>query len=464
MLGMEQRRIFEARHCCRLMSLCVSGVLALTAINGWATVAELSSPEIQKYLVIATGEGSSGDDTESAEDDVLFNAFDMSNVEIGADQELVSNSLAGTGDQRVGSYTGGLDLTGNWVPNDGELATVDRNRFDDVDPDPSDDTVGVPDELPGARPVFEGIDYSGNVAITGDYATFQSSNSDVNADTGIECARTPEACFPEPSTENSYFDVGDFGGEQDLNALAGVSQFDPTSLLDNLEDARDYILSLPSDYTLTSGFVDQNIKNPDGAPVLTDLDAIDADGVYDGIAVIDIDVDGSAFELNNSDWILQSTLNTFVIFRMADGVQFDFSNSSILLGDGNSDSTNIIDELGAIFFMDAYMGTNELFNLNNVILGGIGLWDFTDFNPNRTQLLSSAASVFAPAEGDATMINLQDAQGCAQFISHQVLMSDNRWNRCAMGQVPVPSSLSLMLAALMALLWAPRSAGRGCPA
>ena len=60
------------------------------------------TPEMDKYLVIATGEGSTGNE---------FASFQQSNVEIGADQEVISNSSVGSPSQRVGSYNGGLEIT-----------------------------------------------------------------------------------------------------------------------------------------------------------------------------------------------------------------------------------------------------------------------------------------------------------------------------------------------------------------
>jgi hypothetical protein len=428
--------------------------LLVTGISGYTQKAAADQianhiyiEDIIKYLVIGTGEGNGGD----------FASFQMSNVELGADQEVVSTSGAGPPTQRTGSFQDGSapNLADIFVSERGKTHFNSDNRWDDVDPDHPNDTVGVPDILYGARPLFEGIDFSGNVALTGSKAKFESSNSDVNADLGIECNRNPAACFPNPSSDNSYFHPDFPNTKQNLNTLNGVSQFDPTALIDQLEMTRDFIVGLKSDTEwnlayVEANFKDQNFKDSTG-PALTDLDAIDLGGDHDGFAVIDIDLgdDGKEFYVTSTDWILQSELDTFAIFRMKRGKQFGFSNSSIMMGDGTNDSTNVIEHMGAAFFMDAYKGTNELFNNNNVILGGIGLWDFTDFNPNRSHLLNTASSMFNPAIGDATVINLQNAQGCAQFISHQVLMSNNRWNRCA--PVPEPNTMLLLASGLVGL-------------
>ena len=418
------------------------GFGALAALTGGAAANPLLAySEVAKYLVIGTGEGSQGND---------FASFQQSDTEIGANQEVVSTSNNGAPSQRTGSLPNGStpNLFGVFLGTAGANASFGGNRWNDIDPSHGADTVGIPDTLPGARPLFEGVDFSGNVALTGAFAKFESSNSDVNANIGIQCNRSPAGCFPNPSSPNTYFPgplVSDPG--QNLNTLNGVTQFNPAVLIAELEDLRDFIVGLPTDTTFTSGFVNRNIKDSVLGVVVTDLDAIDTNN--DGFAVIDLDLNNSKFELNNTDWILQSTKGTIAIFRMADGTQFDFSNSSILLGDGDSNSTDVIDELGAIFFMDAFKGTNELFNLNNVILGGIGLYDFTDFNPSRSTLLNSAASSFNPAIGDATVLNTgQNAQGCVQLIGHEILMSDNRWNRCAYSGTSVPEPASLIIFAL----------------
>lgn len=456
--------------CSHLFSNRILQSVVLSSLITFNASAGVNTTETQKYLVIATGEGTQGNE---------FVSFNMSDVEIGADQEVVSNSDVGSPSQRVGGingYNGGLDLTGTWVPTNGENASKSGNRYDDADPDHPNDTVGQADIMPGARPVYEGIDYSGNVALTGELAQLNASNSDTNATIGIQCNRAASDCFSNPSANNSYYsgdgeptDPNALGYNpfndvrQNLNNLEGISENDPSVLLAELAAQRDWIVSLEADTTFNEQFVidtfkdNRNIKDADLGAVITDLDAIDAAGNSDGIAVIDIDMNDSAFLLDNTDWILQSMLDTLVIFRMADGTHFDFANSSILLGDGTQNSQDVINDLGAIFFIDADTGENQVFNVNNAILGGIGLWDFTDFNPNRSSLLSDAPSQFNPAIDGGTEINLSDAQGCAQFISNKITMSNNRWNRCALPgetpptDVPEPSTLILFSLALLGL-------------
>lgn len=441
----------------------MASMVGLALFSTAALAAPPATPETSKYLVIGTGQGKSGDE---------FAAFRQSNTELGADQEVVSSNQLSTLIQNRGSVSSGSvpNLFGVFLGNAGANATLGGNRWNDTDSNLGSNTFGVPDRLPGARPLFEGIDFSGNVALTGSLAKFDSSNSDVNANIGVQCNRA-SGCFPNPSGSNSFFSGPNVFSApnvpiapQNLNTGNGISQFSPTPLIEELKKVRDFIVGLVTENTMTSGFVNRNIKDSALGLVVTNLDLIDTNN--DGYAVININVGNNKFELNNTDWILQSTKGTKAIFRMEDGTHFDFSNSSIMLGDGNPNSSNVIHSLGAVFFQDAFKGNNQVFNLNNVILGGVGLYDFTDFNPNRTTLLNNAASVFNPFIGSATQINMQNAQGCAQFISHEVVMSNNRWNRCADAgvtpptKVPEPSTLLLLGIAMASLAYSRRKSGK----
>ena len=155
--------------------------------------------ELQNYLIIATGDRESGEQND-------FEAFDSNSGELGANQEQVSSGSGGAPTQRVRSYTSiGIDLTGTFVETDGATPFNSNNRWTDADPDWSGDTVGVPDFLPGARPLGEAPDQSGNVAITGVNAGFASENTDYHASTGIQCANSPGDCYFSNDSDNSFF-------------------------------------------------------------------------------------------------------------------------------------------------------------------------------------------------------------------------------------------------------------------
>lgn len=458
--------VFQMRLTKLLLSLLGGAAFVSVGMQGAQAAVIPGSDLLNDYLVIATGGGSVPTGQ--------FESFSMSNTELGADQEVLSK--AGSGHpQRLGSLLAGNvpSLFDVFAGTPGANAALGGNRWNDSDnAGGNGQTTGEVDRLPGARPLFEGIDHSGNVALTGPRSTFATSNSDVNATTGIQC-RTATVDCTTLSGNNSYFDDSAPNTNTPLTSSNGVSQFVGSQLPDLVVDlaaTRDFIVGLSaetvfaqSSFTTANGlphtegentgagsnfanaFVNRNIKDTNGV-VVTDLDAIDTNG--DGFAVININAGSNEFILNNTDWILKSTKDTVAIFRLVGQTKnYQFTNSSIMLGDGNPDSTDTIDQLGAIFFTDALKGTNEVFNLNNVILGGIGLWDFTDFNPRVGIRLFDVAgdgvgsSYHTNRAGSLTKLNLQNSQGCAQFIGHEIDMSNNRWQRCdQIASVPEPSA------------------------
>jgi hypothetical protein len=409
----------------------LAGVFLAMSISPEAMAAP-STTELQKYLVIATG--------------AYEDAFDMDGGELGADQEVVSSGSGNDLDtQEHSSYTDiGIDLTGTFVETDGATPFNSNNRWTDSDPDHVDgDTVGVSDFLPGAKPLAEAPDYSGNVAITAVGGGFTSENADYFADIGIQCADSAAACYTSDDKDNSWKE-SDSSAFVNLGDGTGVSTFDPAALLQELDEWSTFINSLDTEFTITSNIVDQSYKDG-GTPYVTNLDDIDADG--DGFAVIEIDVEGD-FKVSNSDWILYTLNDVTAIFRIAgeNDSNYLFDNSSIMMGpgclDGEGNPTTAltcedepVTELGAIFLSDHSAG-NEVFNLSNVILGGIALWDLD--------------------QDDTTYITMNNVQGCAQFVGSRVQMSSKeRFNRCSFAEsgpptaVPEPSVMALYLTAML---------------
>jgi hypothetical protein len=103
--------------------------------------------------------------------------------------------------------------------------------------------------------------------------------------------------------------------------------------------------------------------------------------------------------------------------------------------------------LGALFvqYEEPTGNTDKVFNFQNVILNGVGIWDLNAF---RKGAYDDAVN---------TELTVQNGQGCAQFISSSInFTSSVRWNSCGMGlsdisPVPEPSSAGAMALGLLAL-------------
>jgi hypothetical protein len=126
------------------------------------------------------------------------------------------------------------------------------------------------------------------------------------------------------------------------------------------------------------------------------------------ILFIDINLGGSDFSLTNLDWAIIANDGVFPIFRLRGGRNMIMNNVSILVNNGGNA------ELGALFY-SGYEGSSSwdtVFNGgSNVILNGVGLWDLN-----------------AVGEGGGNIkTNINNAQGCAQFISQKVNFQNNRF-------------------------------------
>jgi hypothetical protein len=334
---------------------------------------------IANYLVIAMGN-----------DDDVGRAFQISDSEIGANRRVLSISAA------PGYVTDGS------MPN---LLDVFGERWN---------TSTNPDSLNGAATLFQGISWSGEVALTSNNGKFDASNVLVFAGTGIR------SVHPNPlaSVSNSkYYPVGMSGpAGPELGIGDGVTTGNSFGgLLGDLSAWRSALLAPGAEAAITSlsPFTNNAASNGNGGLRSTYADAADANG--DGMIVVDVNLGGDDFNINNTDWVIDGTGNKLIVFRLRNGSNMLMSNASILMGSGGIARRGL-----GVIFLSAYEGgesSDTVFNLSNVVTGGAGFWDL-----NR---------VGEGGEDIKTEVVINNGQGCAQFVSQKVNLQNNRWHRCA---------------------------------
>jgi hypothetical protein len=400
-----------------LVALLLMTMLSTLGLSSQRTAeaAPLNAPpgptEIRKYLIVSMGD-----------DNDVGDAFLMSSTEIGADREVLSTP-GDPGFPTNGSFPNLLSI---FATRSGGGARWNTS----TDPD-TVSVAGVGVVSPG-----EGADWSGEVALTASTAVnggqggkFNASNSLVFADTGIQGT----VANPIDGASNSrYLDVGETTPAQSSalglagNGVTGGNNFSP--LLSELSAWKTFIVGLPAEVTITSltGFQNNEANNGviQGTPNngLITTYGIGNDTNNDGIVIIDINLSGD-FNLTNLDWAIIANDGVLPIFRLRTGRNMIMNNVSILVNNGGNA------ELGAIFF-SGYEGSSSGDTVfsggSNVILNGVGLWDLN-----------------AVGEGGGnikTNINMNNAQGCAQFISQKINFQNNRWQRCAPGDFVTPTA------------------------
>ena len=311
---------------------------------------------------------------------------------------------------------------------------------------------------------FEGIDYSGNIALTSSTGRISVSGTDIFADLGVYDAAldgigivAANANNPVQSISNAdYFKNGDSEnsptGELPTNSAGtnGVgfaTGVDLSALTDELDDWKTYIDGAASEGTITDNIEERNYKDGSGPYVIellktgetpnagSDIAFTDTDG--DGLVIIDVDRGGSDWEINNSDIVIDGPEGLKAIFRVNGESNTNMSNSSILTGEGGIHNN---EAFGAIFYKGDSEGAGSgdaVFSGNNVVYDGIAFWELNegtfDFGKNE--------------------IDIQNGQGCAQFIGSTVLHTSNsRFNKCTHAPPVIPAPGAILLAGVGCVL------------
>ena len=406
-----------------LVILATCSLLSGLFLPTLASAQQPSATEVGKYLVVGMREGGS-------------DAFNISSSnELGADRSFLSGADPNT-------YS---VFAERW--DDAGADTNFDNPPSTEEPDSFQTTNDGHDTPPGAAPVFQGIDYSGNVALTSGSGTFAMGDIQVFADLGVQAANTSPVqsvsnadYFPNlQTTANDGATAGnEANGDLDDPSAPGTTDggthnndglegdVDLSQLLTDLGLWRTFIQNLDEGTDplceITSDIISQNAKDGSG-PLEVNYDSCDKNG--DGIAVIDINRSGNDFKVDTSDWIIDGSGNVLFIFRIRGNANMLMPNAAILLGDGGIGGGSMstpVSKIGAIFvkahpFEEGTSSSDQVFNGSNVILNGIALWDLVEVGTGQAS--------------DTELI-INNGQGCAQFISTKVNFQDVRWNRCTL--------------------------------
>jgi hypothetical protein len=338
----------------------------------------------------------------------------------------------------------------------------------------------VPNIPLNAQPVMTGIGGRGNIAITHPGGVFNLQDVGVYADLGIRTAASVAAA--DAGTQNSFFnDPNQFpntftptgtgvtgtpannnidGTGANVNPgsavqatridqpnSAGVTgSFTFASLLAELDTAMAVIPGLANtatlDLTASGGKLTKEIDTFTVSGSITVTDTKINDGrvvpagtgdntsevgntviqLAPGLNVIDIvtkqDGGGQDFLLQESSLVIDGPAGAVAIFRVPDNANFLVSNANILVGTGGIGLHNVL------FYSDK-PDNNQHFKFQNTVLNGVAFW------------------TLGKVGGE---INVQNGQGCTQFIADKIALDDVRFNLCAFGDfiVPEPSGVVLL--------------------
>ena len=383
-----------------------------------------------EYLIVTT-DGTSSDASDG------LTSVAISNYEIGANKAPVPS----TDDFLSGGSSGGPTLLG-----------------------------AVPDiPASGVATVWQAIGWKGNVAITNSADNFDADDTGIYADPDIGVQIAGSANSGRNQSDDSFFNdpnrfpntftptgptgvLGNLGGtgtfvnnnqavqstRVDWSNNAGVTfSFNHSSLLGELAAARTAIDLLPSTGTLdvsggNGGQFDtsttlsgaasiSSTPTPDTSTFDPSSDSRDFTiALAPGLNVIDFETGDNDILLNNSNLIVDGPAGSVVIFRFTDD-NLLVSNSNILRGDGGIRTNSIL------FYTDQF-SNDTIFNFQNVILNGVKFWSLGDGGGS---------------------IEVDNGQGCTQFIADTVNLQDVRFNQCS---IPEPATMGLLALGLVPMI------------
>lgn len=388
-------------------------MLALTPTISAGQGLQPSTAEINNWIVVTLGDDAN-----------IGRSLLGSNMELGADRVVISTPTDSGGCPANGGYPNLQSIFSSGSPSRWNTATT-------------------PDSVTGAAEVFEGTDFSGDVALTSDNGGADVTNSVIFGASGINGVLTN----PLIGTSGSLFeDTGDTTTDcSAATALAlgngGIGGQNFNQLLTDLQLWKDFLSGLATELTIDDTTIDdfKDISNQASNGIggmRTNYDSLDTNG--DDVVVIDIDPDGvpdkgDPFKVENIDWVIEGAGNKLIVFRLLHGSDMEVSNASIQMGENYASSP--LRRLGAIFlsYQEEDGSSNTVFNAgSSVVLSGIAWWDLNVVGEGGPRNIN-------------TIINYNGSQGCGQLIGQRVNLQNARWSRCSLPAYE-PTAISLSAA------------------
>jgi hypothetical protein len=258
-----------------------------------------------------------------------------------------------------------------------------------------------------ATPPTTGIANDGNVASTHINGTYDFSNIDIWADTGVRCV--------DGATTNCR------AGWSGSTLTNGTFANDPVAMA-AIESELDAAHATISGLTETSAWSVTGAGFKNGANQWqldsNGVDEVTTISLGPGVNVIVIDTGSNDMKINNSHLVVDGPAGSSAIFRLENqSKNFLFDNSSISIGQSGI-SPN------AVLFAMLNGGNDTNFNFSKMIVNGASFWDLSE---------------------DGGKFTMNNVQGCTQCIGDHLDFNDVQLARCAFS-VPEPSSMALFLA------------------
>ena len=144
----------------------------------------------------------------------------------------------------------------------------------------------------------------------------------------------------------------------------------------------------------------------------------------DGLNVIDINVGGTAgtpLDIENASIIIDGKEDSTVVLRVQEDRLVDVDNANIVLGKMGIMNMNVL------WYSDTRGGLGTTFDFDNAILDGMAFWALGD---------------------EKTQIQVDNSQGCIQFIARTININNARYENCSFKTSTVTNSEPTTLSAL----------------